>query len=59
MATGTGKTKTAMFAACQLAQVLGRREQPLVLLIIVPLQHLVDQWIHRGGVVRRQAGCRL
>ena len=45
MATGTGKTKTAMFAACQLAQVLGRREQPLVLLIIVPLQHLVDQWI--------------
>jgi DNA phosphorothioation system restriction enzyme len=45
MATGTGKTKTAMFAACQLAQVLGRREQPLVVLIIVPFQHLVDQWI--------------
>ena len=45
MATGTGKTKTAMFAACQLAQALGSREQPLVLLIIAPLQHLVDQWI--------------
>jgi DNA phosphorothioation system restriction enzyme len=45
MATGTGKTKTAMFAACQLAQVLRNREQPLVLLIIAPLQHLVDQWI--------------
>ena len=45
MATGTGKTKTAMFAACQLAQVLGKREQPLIVLIIVPLQHLVDQWI--------------
>jgi superfamily II DNA or RNA helicase len=45
MATGTGKTKTAMFATCQLAQVLGRREQPLVVLIIVPFQHLVDQWI--------------
>ena len=44
MATGTGKTKTAMFAACQLAQVLANREQPLVLLIIAPLQHLVDQW---------------
>ena len=29
MATGTGKTKTAMFAACQLAQVLRQREQPL------------------------------
>jgi DNA phosphorothioation system restriction enzyme len=45
MATGTGKTKTAMFAACQLAQVLGRREQPLIMLVIVPFQHLVDQWI--------------
>jgi DNA phosphorothioation system restriction enzyme len=45
MATGTGKTKTAMFAASQLAQVLSRREQPLVMLIIVPFQHLVDQWI--------------
>jgi superfamily II DNA or RNA helicase len=44
MATGTGKTKTALFAACQLARVLARREQPLVLLVIVPLQHLVDQW---------------
>jgi superfamily II DNA or RNA helicase len=45
MATGTGKTKTAMFAACQLARALTAREQPLVLLVIVPFQHLVDQWI--------------
>jgi DNA phosphorothioation system restriction enzyme len=45
MATGTGKTKTALFAACQLGQVLDRREQPLVVLVIVPFQHLVDQWI--------------
>jgi superfamily II DNA or RNA helicase len=45
MATGTGKTKTAMFAACQIAQVHRQREQPLVLLVIAPLQHLVDQWI--------------
>jgi len=45
MATGTGKTKTAMFAACQLARALAAREQPLVLLVIVPFQHLVDQWI--------------
>jgi superfamily II DNA or RNA helicase len=45
MATGTGKTKTAMFAACQLARALAGREQPLVLLVIVPFQHLVDQWI--------------
>lgn len=45
MATGTGKTKTSMIAATQLATVLARREEPLVLLILAPLQHLVDQWI--------------
>jgi superfamily II DNA or RNA helicase len=45
MATGTGKTKTAMIAATQLANVLRQREQPLILLIVAPLQHLVDQWI--------------
>ena len=45
MATGTGKTKTAMIAATILNGVLREREQPLVILIIAPLQHLVDQWI--------------
>lgn len=45
MATGTGKTKTAMIAAAQLANVMRQREEPLILLIIAPLQHLVDQWI--------------
>jgi superfamily II DNA or RNA helicase len=45
MATGTGKTKTALIGACQLAQVLRQREEPLILLILAPLQHLVDQWI--------------
>jgi superfamily II DNA or RNA helicase len=45
MATGTGKTKTAMIAATQLGNVLRQREQPLILLILAPLQHLVDQWI--------------
>ncbi|MFD7077139.1 DEAD/DEAH box helicase family protein [Nocardioides sp. NPDC059952] len=45
MATGTGKTKTAMIAATQLGSVLRQREQPLVLLIVAPLTHLVDQWI--------------
>ncbi|SDU48264.1 DEAD/DEAH box helicase family protein [Jiangella alkaliphila] len=45
MATGTGKTKTAMIAAAQLANVLRQREQPMVVLILAPLQHLVDQWI--------------
>jgi len=45
MATGTGKTKTALIAATQLGQVLRDREQPLIVAIVAPLQHLVDQWI--------------
>nr|WP_255621935.1 DEAD/DEAH box helicase family protein [Tessaracoccus sp. OS52] len=45
MATGTGKTKTSMIAATKLAGVLQQREEPLVLLVLAPLQHLVDQWI--------------
>lgn len=45
MATGTGKTKTAMIAATQVGNVLRHREQPIIVLIIAPLQHLVDQWI--------------
>lgn len=45
MATGTGKTKTALFAAYQLNRALRRNEQPLVIVIVVPYQHLVDQWI--------------
>ena len=45
MATGTGKTKTAMIAATQLGGVLRQQEQALVILILAPLVHLVDQWI--------------
>ena len=45
MATGTGKTKTAMIAATMLGGVLRRREEPLIVLILAPLTHLVDQWI--------------
>lgn len=45
MATGTGKTKTALIGASQLAHVLERRNEPLIVLVVAPLQHLVDQWI--------------
>lgn len=45
MATGTGKTKTALLAASKLGDVLRQREQPLILLVLAPLTHLVDQWI--------------
>ncbi|MBD1591597.1 DEAD/DEAH box helicase family protein [Arthrobacter sp. S1_S22] len=45
MATGTGKTKTAMIAATQLSNALREHEQPLVIVIVAPQLHLVDQWI--------------
>ncbi|TDV36684.1 DEAD/DEAH box helicase family protein [Actinophytocola oryzae] len=45
MATGTGKTKTAMIAAAQIANLQRQREEPLIVLIIAPQKHLVDQWI--------------
>lgn len=41
MATGTGKTITALFAASKLAELQGGR---IALIIAVPYQHLVDQW---------------
>lgn len=40
MATGTGKTVTALAASAQLYQ----REQRLAVIIAVPYQHLVTQW---------------
>jgi DNA phosphorothioation system restriction enzyme len=41
MATGTGKTITALLAACRVADLLDRG---LFLTVAVPYQHLVDQW---------------
>lgn len=40
MATGTGKTKTALIASIKLFE----REKRLAVVITVPYQHLVDQW---------------
>ncbi len=45
MATGTGKTKTAMIAATRLADVHAQKNQPLLVVIVAPLKHLVDQWM--------------
>jgi len=41
MATGTGKTITALLTAAQVADSL---DQGLLLVVTVPYQHLVDQW---------------
>jgi hypothetical protein len=45
MATGTGKTKTAIIAAAHLGRVLAQREEPLIIIVLAPYQHLVDQWL--------------
>lgn len=41
MATGTGKTVSALLAVSRVAESL---DSPLVLVVTVPYQHLVDQW---------------
>jgi superfamily II DNA or RNA helicase len=41
MATGTGKTITALLAASQVSRAIDRK---FVLVVSVPYQHLVDQW---------------
>lgn len=41
MATGTGKTYTALAAICRLSEVL---KHNLAVIIVCPYQHLVEQW---------------
>lgn len=47
MATGSGKTITALSIASRLYDALDRRS--LVILIVAPFIHLVDQWIEVGA----------
>ena len=42
MATGTGKTYTALASVAKLSQSL---EEKLAVIIVVPYQHLVEQWV--------------
>ena len=44
MATGTGKTITALSAMTRTASALLSRGMPLVVMVLCPYQHLVDQW---------------
>lgn len=44
MATGTGKTITALTAATQASAHSARTNQPLLVVVIVPLVDLVEQW---------------
>lgn len=42
MATGTGKTYTALAAICRLSDAL---DHSMAVIIVCPYQHLVDQWV--------------
>ena len=46
MATGTGKTITALAAMTRVARFLNDQDQPRPMIVVttVPYQHLVDQW---------------
>ena len=44
MATGTGKTITALSAATQLVRLVEQTSRPFLVVIIVPLVDLVEQW---------------
>lgn len=44
MATGMGKTITALSAATQLVRLVEQTNRPLLVVIIVPLVDLVEQW---------------
>lgn len=44
MATGTGKTMTAMSAYARLFEALHEQGESLLAIVVCPYQHLVDQW---------------
>lgn len=44
MATGTGKTVVALATLERLYSALKRRNEPLLAIVLCPLQHLVTQW---------------
>lgn len=44
MATGTGKTVTALALTTQLYKALSKSERPLLVVVLCPYKHLVSQW---------------
>lgn len=49
MATGSGKTVTALAAATRLANHASERSSKLLVVVAVPYQHLADQWAADAG----------
>jgi superfamily II DNA or RNA helicase len=44
MATGTGKTVTALAAVTKMAEIYERQRKPLLAIVVAPQLDLVDQW---------------
>jgi DNA phosphorothioation system restriction enzyme len=49
MATGTGKTVTALALLTQLYRAVQREGRPLVCVVVCPFQHLVSQWAEQAS----------
>lgn len=45
MATGTGKTLTALEAITKLEDEQRKKDKKLAVIVVVPYQHLVEQWV--------------
>lgn len=57
MATGSGKTFTALAATAQVCRRLSGRDRTLAVVVVCPFQHLVDQWAEAAAVFGIQAIC--
>lgn len=44
MATGSGKTFTAIFAICKLIDLINKKGYPCAVVIVVPYKNLLEQW---------------
>lgn len=48
MATGSGKTVTALSAAARIANNAEKSRKPIAIIVSVPYQHLADQWLEEA-----------
>lgn len=55
MATGTGKTVTALALTTQLYKALAKTRRPLLVVVLCPYKHLVSQWAEESRRFGMQA----
>ncbi len=57
MATGSGKTFAALAAVTHVYRQLAEHERSLVVIVVCPFQHLVDQWAESAGTFGIRSIC--